>query len=313
MSAIESTDDVLEKVSTNDFSAGGLLSPEQFTEFFMDVQKQSEFLDNVQQMGVTAPSGDVPRMDISAQPFEAVAEGAAPSRQTIDQPSVPFTCSKVGTSWETTWEAVNETIDEAESMARQLFVNRFSVGIERLGSLGGQGGGGFQSINDGWLTIAESRSETNTYNHADSGGAPQPVNSNLFSSMTQTMPDKFVNSGGLVFILSSDQKQELEENIAETAAQGGDVSYLMSDGDPTPGGHQIYTPLGWPDDTAMMVNPENLLYILQQNDIRIRQTTSGEYVTTHDIDAVYAMFAKLDYQILDAEGVVLGTNIASPT
>lgn len=311
MSEIETPESTLEKITTGDFSSGGLLKPEQFNRFFQDVQEQSEFLSAVRQIAVTAPSGDIPRADISADPFEAVAEGAAPSRQTIDQPSVPFTCTKVGTSWEVTWEAMSETIDSAEQQARQLFVNRFAVGIERLGSLGDEAGTGFAAINDGWVTIAEGRSNTSTVDNS-SGGTPQTISTDLFTKMVQTMPDKFINNGGLAYMMSTDQKQEVEEIIADTAAQGGDVSYLLSDGDPTPGGRPIMTPLGWPDDTVMLARPDNLVYLPEQGGARVKQTTDGEYVTTHDIDVVYAMFSKLDYQILDAEGVVLGTNVAAP-
>lgn len=310
---MDTNDDVLEKISTSDFTAGGLLEPEQFSDFFRDVQKQSEFLSEVRQMDVTAPSGDIPRTDISASPFQAVSEGSAPSRQTIDQPSVPFTTSKVGTSWEVTWEATHETIDDAESEARQLFVNRFSVGIERLGSTGDESTSGFTAINDGWLTLAQAGSSSaSTYDHADSGGSAQSIDKDLFSGMEQAMPDKFVRNGGLVFLCSDDQKQEFKEALTERSTAAGD-SMLLTGQEPTPYGYEIMTPLGWPDGMAMMVNPANLVYILQENGVRIRQATSGEYVATHDIDAVYSMFAKLDYQILDTEGVVLGTNIAAPT
>lgn len=300
----------MQKVSTGDFSAGGLLEPEEFDDFFRDVQEQSEVLSQARAVSVDAPSGNIPRIDVGQRLIQGVDEGQSASLQTISQPDVPYQTTKVSLPWEITWEAANETIDDAPGATRDLFVNRFSADLEALASIGDTTTTGFTAINDGWLSVAANRGAP-TYDHADGAGAPQPVNKELFMNMLQTIEHQFVEQQTLVFLMSFRQRQEYKEYLTNRNTSAGDAM-LMTGEEPTAYGHNILAPLAWPDNQVMLTSMSNLAYIIQ-DDMRMKRTTSSERNVLNDIDAIMNLLAKIDYQIIDAEGVVLGNNVAAPS
>lgn len=299
----------MQKVSTGDFTAGGLLEPEEFDDFFRDVQEQSEVLSQARAVSVDAPSGQIPRIDVGSQLIQAVDEAQSAQKQTINQPSVPYQTTKVSLPWEITWETANETIDDAPGATRDLFVNAFSSDLEALASVGDSSTTGFTAINDGWITIAESRGSP-TYNHADGGGAAQPVNKALFMNMLQTIEHQYVEQQTLVFLMSFRQKQEYKQYLTDRQTGAGDAM-LMTGQEPQPYGHDILCPLSWPDNQVMLTSMSNLAYIVE-DDMRMKSTTSSERNVMNDIDSIMNLLAKIDYQVIEENGVVLGNNVAAP-
>lgn len=303
----------LQKATTTDFSAGALLSPEQFRDFMQDVQESSRFLSSTRMFTPDAPSGDIPRLDIPPQQLQAASEATAPgSDATFDQPDVPFSTTKVTLQHEFSWESINEVIDDPESTIRQMFAQRFGADLEVLGSIGDDTTTGFQAINDGWLTRASARGAAN-HDHMDGGTTAQPIDNELFESMLALMPEKFKAQGGddnLVFLTSWEQRQAYKEFLTNRSTGAGDQMLLTGD-EPTPYGYDIVAPLGWPDDQAMLVDPSNLGYVVQDS-LRTKQTSSSERNVRADIETIMAMYAKIDYVILDDAGVVTANNIAAP-
>lgn len=303
----------LQKATSSDFSAGALLSPEQFNDFMQDVQESSRFLAQTRMFTPGAPSGDIPRLDIPPQQLQAATEATAPgSDATFDQPDVSFATSKVTLQHEFSWESINEVIDDPESTIRQMFAQRFGADLEVLGSVGDSSTSGFTALEDGWLTRASSRGVAN-HDHMDGGTTAQPVNNELFESMLGLMPEKFKAQGGddgLVFLLSWEQRQAYKEFLTDRSTGAGDQMLLSGD-EPTPYGYDIVSPLGWPDDQAMLVDPSNLGYVVQDS-LRTKQTSSSERNVRADIETIMAMYAKIDYILLDDAGVVTASNIAAP-
>lgn len=303
----------LQKATSSDFSAGAQLAPEQFNDFMQDVQESARFLNSTRMFTPSAPSGDIPRLDIPPQQLVAASEATEPgSDATFDQPDVSFATSKVTLQHEFSWESINEVIDDPESTIRQMFAQRFGADLEVLGSVGDTSTTGFTAIEDGWLTRASARGVAN-HDHMDGGTTAQPINNELFESMLGLMPEKHKAQGGednLVFLTSWDQRQAYKEFLAERSTGYGDL--MLSEGDePTPYGYDLVAPLGWPDDQAMLVDPSNLGYVVQDS-LRTKQTSQSERNVRADIDSIMAMYAKLDYVILDDGGVVTASNIAAP-
>lgn len=303
----------LQKATTTDFSQGALLSPEQFNDFMRDVQDSTRFLNQTRMFTPDAPSGDIPRLDIPPQQLQAAAEATAPgSDATFDQPDVAFDTTKVTLQHEFSWESVNEVIDDPESTIRSMFARRFGADLEVLGSVGDGSTSGFTAINDGWLTRAAARGVAN-HDHMDAGTAAQPVNTELFNAMLQLMPEKYKAANdeeNLVFLVSYAQRQAYKDFLTDRSTGAGDAM-LMTGEDPTPFGRELIAPLGWPDDQAMLVDPTNLGYIVQDN-LRTKQTTQSERNVRADIETIMAMYAKIDYVVLDEAGVVTASNIAAP-
>ena len=306
----------MEKATTADFSQGALLSPEQFRDFMRDVQESPRVLGDARQFTPDAPSGDMPRLDIPPRQLVDVSEATDPGQEaTFDQPDVPFETTKVSIQHEFSWEALNEVIDDPESEIRSMFTDRFGADLEVLASVGDTSASGFEAIEDGWLTRADDRGSP-VYYHDDAGdgtGSPQPINTTLFNQMFQELPDKYKDDDGdddLVYLVSLGQKQEYKNFLTDRSTAAGDMM-LMSGDEPTPYGRDINSPLGWPDNRAMLTTLDNLGYVIQDR-LRTKTTTQAERNVRADIERIMALYAKVDYVVLDEEGIVTADGIAAP-
>lgn len=297
----------LEKATVSDFSAGGTLAPEQFNDFMVDVQESGRILPDVQQFTPSAPSGDIPRMDMASRQLVAATEATENNTDaTFQQPDVPFSTTKVTLSHEFSWEAVNETIDDAEGTIRRMFAQRFGSDLEILASVGDTSGSGFTALEDGWLTRADTRKGSVDYDHASAG-----IDKTVFQELQTAMPEKFKAEGdNMVFLTSWAQRDAYKDYLTDRSTAAGDAM-LMTGQEPTPYGYDIRCPLGWPDDRVMMTSLDNLGYVVQ-DDVRTRETRSSERNVRGDVELIMAMFAKLDYVVLDEEGITTAQNVAAP-
>ena len=309
MSIRRTNNEILQKISTGDFTEGGLVD-ENFQNFFRDVQQQTDVLDTVRAISVTAPDGDIPRMGTVPRSMQAVAEGESAAEVTIDQPSVSYQCTKTSIPISLTWESITETIDNPAEAIREQYLNQFSADLEALASVGDESSTDtFESINDGWITIAENRGSP-TYDHADDSGAAQPVSKELFEGMLGELAERYKEQQNLVFLMSRDNLQEYKEQLTDRNTAAGDA-LLLTQRQPSAYGYNILTPVSWPDDTVLCSAPENLCYVVQDN-IRLKQTQKSKENVMNDIAVFMNFIAKFDYQLLESDGVVLGNNVAAP-
>ena len=306
----------MEKATTADFSEGALLSPEQFEDFMQDAQETPRVLGDAREFTPEAPSGDIPRLDIPPRQLVDVDEATDPGQEaTYDQPDVDYETTKVSIQHEFSWEALNEVIDDPESTIRSMFTDRFGADLEVLASVGDTSASGFEAIEDGWLTRADARGSP-VYHHDDAGdgtGSAQPINTTLFNQMFQELPDKYKDDDGdddLVYLVSLGQKQEYKNFLTDRSTAAGDMM-LMSGDEPTPYGRAINSPLGWPDNRAMLTTLDNLGYVIQDR-LRTKTTTEAERNVRADIERIMALYAKIDYVVLDEEGIVTADGIAAP-
>ncbi|MDT3434694.1 hypothetical protein [Haloarcula sp. 1CSR25-25] len=305
MAAREANTGALEKVSSTDFATGSQLTPEQFEDFMLDVENQSNVLQQARQLTPAAESGEIPRLSVGTELFQSVGEGNSVSLQTVDSTDVSFATTKVSLPFEQTWEASNELIDDPEATIRQLFIRQFGRDLEILASVGDTSTSGFAGIEDGWLTVADNSTSPGTYDHGSAS-----IDKSLFEDMRTAMPDRYKKAQNLVFLASYEQKDAYQEYLTDRSTSGGDAM-LMNGDEPTPYGFDIITPLGWPDDRVMLTSMENLLYIVQ-DPLRVKSTDASERNVLNDIETIYNMLAKIDYQIMEKSGVVTASNIAAP-
>lgn len=296
----------MEKVSSTDFSTGAQLTPEQFEDFMQQVQDQSTVLQQAQMVPVDSESGKIPLVDVGSRLLRAVSESGSTSKNSISSGDIDYATSKVSLPWEQTWEANNEIIDSPEATVRQLFINQFGLDLEILASVGDTSSAdAFESIEDGWLTRADARlSTSNEYAHGSAA-----VNKTLFNELKTRMPQRFREQQTPVFLLSDGQKQAFKNYLTDRSTGAGDAM-LMTGDEPTPFGYDILTPLGWPDDRAMMTSMENLLYIVQ-SDMRVKSTADAERNVMNDVERIYNLLGKIDYEIGEAEGVTTASGIAA--
>jgi hypothetical protein len=294
----------MEKVSSTDFGSGAQLSPEQFEDFMVDVQNQSAVLDMARVLTPTAESGDIPRLSVGTRLLQSTSEGNSVSKQGINSPDVPFETTKVSLPFEQTWEANNEIIDNPEATIRQLFIQQFANDLEILASVGDTGQSGFEAIEDGWLTLADNGSASDVPH----GNAA--IDKSIFQDLINTIPQRFKERQTLVFLGSYEQKDAYKDYLTDRSTSAGDAM-LMTGEEPTPYGYEFLTPLGWPDDRLMLTSMENLIYIVQ-DPLRVKSTDSAERNVMNDVETIYNMLGKIDYQIMEQAGVVTASNIAAP-
>ena len=295
----------LEKVSSTDFSTGAQLTPEQFADFMVDVENESNVLGQARRLTPTAESGDIPRLSVGTQLFQQVGENSNVSLQSPDSEDVSFATTKVSLPFQQTWEANNEIIDDPEATVRQLFVRQFGRDLEILASIGDTSGSGFAAIEDGWLSVCDSSSSPGTVDHGSAA-----IDKSLFEDMRGAMPERYKKAQNLVFLTAYDQKDAYQEYLTDRSTSGGDAM-LMNGDEPTPYGFSIATPLGWPNDRAMLTSMQNLLYIVQ-DPLRIKSTSAAEKNVLNDVETIYNLLAKIDYEVMEKSGVVTASNIAAP-
>lgn len=296
----------MQKAASTDFSTGAQLSPEQFEDFMLDVQNRSTVLDQARMLTPTAESGDIPQLGVGTRLLRNVSENSSTSLNTIDSGDVAYATSKVSLPWQQTWEANNEIIDNPEATIRQLYIQQFANDLEILASVGDTGDAdNFVNIEDGWLTVSDSAGTATDVDHATAG-----INKALFQNLRNAMPQRFQERQTQVVLCSYAQKNAYQEYLSDRSTAAGDAM-LMTGDEPTPYGMQLLTPLGWPDDRAMMTSMQNLLYIVQDN-LRVKSTDSAEKNVLNDVDTIYNMLAKIDYEIMEKEGVATASNIAAP-
>ena len=294
----------MEKVSSTDFDSGAQLSPEQFEDFMVDVQNQSTVLDMARTLTPTAESGDIPRLSVGTRLLQSTSEGNSVSKQGINSPDVPFETTKVSLPFEQTWETNNEIIDNPEATIRQLFLRQFANDLEILASVGGTGASGFEAIEDGWLTLADGGSAT------DVGHGNAAIDKSIFQNLINAIPQRFKERQTLVFLGSYEQKDAYKDYLTDRSTAAGDAM-LMTGEEPTPYGYEFMTPLGWPDDRLMLTSMQNLIYIVQ-DPLRVKSTDSSERNVMNDIETIYNMLGKIDYQIMEQAGVATASAIAAP-
>jgi hypothetical protein len=61
----------------------------------------------------------------------------------------------------------------------------------------------------------------------------------------------------------------------------------------------------------MLTSMQNLIYIVQ-DPLRVKSTDSSERNVMNDIETIYNMLGKIDYQIMEQAGVATASAIAAP-
>lgn len=301
----------LRKVTTGDFSSGGLLNRQQFDEFFLEVQDQANVLDTLRFEPVEAHQLQIDKLGVGTQLLRAATEATSGTQQTPNTGSVDIDVTKVELPWEVSMETVEDTIEREGTADRlvDLFAQQFAVDLEDLAFNGDNSTGNFYSIDQGYIDLADNGSQSsdvNTYDHSSAS-----IDKDVFKELIQALPARFKRDmSGLRFYASLDQKNAYKDYLTDRSTGAGDAM-LLSGEEPTPFGVPIDTPVGFPDDRVMLTRPENLIYVVRR-DVRMRSTQEGEAVVNRDLFAIYNMLARIDFQIEDGNGISIASNVASP-
>lgn len=175
---------------------------------------------------------------------------------------------------------------------------------------------------DGWIAIAEGadsdsdRIGLENTAAADVDEMPQVnmdgnvIDTRMFNDSVQTLDPRFRDPDEVVFLTSADQVQQYHFDLTEREDIGG-VSVLMGDGDVTPFDYTVVGVSGWPNNYAMLTNPENLAFGLFQ-EMEVDQTTDTDKVHEERLHSRNWLEGQFDFQVKELQAGVLVTNIADP-
>ena len=148
------------------------------------------------------------------------------------------------------------------------------------------------------------------FDHTDGEGEPQPVNTELFNGMIQTVPERFRDSDDLVFLMSKSQVQAYHFEL--TGREDGlGVAVLQGDNDVTPFDYDIVGVSYWPDDRVMLADPEQLSYGLYDG-LEITQITESDKTMDEALHSRNLMEGQFDFQIEELQSGAIADGIAEP-
>jgi HK97 family phage major capsid protein len=298
----------LNKVTTGDFSGGGLLNRQQFDEFFQIAQDAPQIMDQVRFERLAGPKQQIDRIGVGERLLREATEAQSGSLNDPNTDSIDMDATKMELPWEVSMETVEDTI-EGEGTADILvdkFARQFGIDSEDLAFNGDESSGDpFLGINDGWIVDAETQGPAANVDHQNA-----TVDKTIFSDLMTSLDPKYRrNPENLVFMTSLNQKQNYKEYLTDRSTAAGDAM-LMSGEEPTPYGRPIVTPVGFPDDRIMLTTPMNLVWGVHR-DVNMRVTQEGEAVVKRDLYGIYNLLARTDYKVEAADAVALAQNVAT--
>ena len=284
----DKNEDALEKLDTTDL-AGGVLPRDLFQEFYQKVIDCAAMREGARAEDLPRPQMDLPRISVGERKRRGADEGDGDSGSaTVNTDAVSMDTNKGTLSYDLTREAVDDTVDNVDELVLDMLARQFAVDTQDLGINGDESSGdAFLNQNDGWLKILANATDTNTYDHSDANGDPQPINTDLFNQMIQAMPNKYLRSDRFepVFYTNENQVQSYRMKLTDRE-----------------------DPLGSAVIFGVFTHPENFIYGLY-DDVEIRVLTETDKVAENDLFARYFMRVRDDFEIEDEQGAVLGTNV----
>ena len=323
-------------INTTDLS-GAQLPRDLFEEFIERTQEESELLDMVRVEPLARKEMAKPKIGVPELSGGTRAEdGSRPETSSATSGAVEFnvTGQYYYIKYDLKEDAIENTMSEEEvaGLILRHFERAWANDVQNLAINSGRSGSGIAAslddTFDGWIAIAEGADADSerigledtgagevdtmpTYAHTDGGGTSQPVNTNLFHSLIQTVPERFRDSDSQVIMVSKSQLQEYHFNL--TGREDGlGTAVLMGDNDVTPFDYTIVGISYWPDDYAMLIDPEQLSYGLYEG-VEITQIRQSDKTMDEALHSRNLLEGQFDFQIEELQSGALATDIAAPT
>ncbi len=318
---------------------GAQLPRDLFERFIERTQEESELLNMVRVEDLPRKEMAVPKIGVPELSGDTRDEdGNRPETSDVDSGAIEFnvTDQYYFIKYDLKEDAVENTVTSADEVADLIlghFERAWANDVQNLAINAGREGSGLpDSLDetfDGFIAIAEGADEASdrigidaddetvdsmpTYIHTDDGtdaGESQPVNTELFNEMIQTVPERFRDPDNQVIMVSKSQIQQYHFDLTERE-DGLGVAVLQGDSDVTPFDHDIVGVSYWPDDIAMLIDPEQLSYGLYDG-LEITQITDSDKTMDEALHSRNLMEGQFDFQIEELQSGALATDIAEP-
>lgn len=306
----EKNEEALEKLTTTDM-AGGVLPRDVFEEWYQKVVDSATMLENARTEELPRPQMDIPRISVGERNRRASAEGSGnDGSASVTTDAVSLEAQKGTVSYDLTRESVDDTVDNVDEIVLDMLARQFAVDTQDLAINGDESlADNFLNQNDGWLKILSNDADTATYDHTDSNGNAQPVDTSLFDQAIQAMPNKYLRSDRFEprFYMNENKVQEYRMALTEREDPLGSA-VIFGDSDITPFSYDVVGVAAWPENQAVFTHPENFIYGLY-DEVEIRVLNDTDKVAENDLFARYFMRVRDDFEIEDEEAAVHITGI----
>lgn len=298
----------LEKFDSTDLS-GGVMPRDLFEDWYQRVQDTARLMNMVRTEILPRPKMEIARIGVGTRMRRGADEVTGDAGDaTVNTDGIQMDAEKGTLAWDLQREAVEDTIGQVDEIVLDKMAMQWAIDTQDLGVNGDEADAdAFINQNDGWLQILADRTDTNTYDHA--GGA---IDTSLFHEARAALPNRFKRSGDIqepVYMMNLSHIENYEYDLTQREDPLG-AAVLFSDDDITPFNYDVYGFAAWPEDTALLTYPENLIYgVWRETEVEVLDAT--DKTAENDLFARYFMRTRDDFQVEDEEGAVLINNLPS--
>jgi hypothetical protein len=314
----------------------GFQLPADVTEEFLErMQKEISILGMADTMTLARLEQDVPKFGVPRLSGSTRdEEGTRTSNSGVDSGQVNFnaTDQQYYILVEPTRDALKNTHygpDQFGDYIVDQFVQRWANDVGLIGIRANADTGDLQSIGgasdldstwDGWIAIAEGEDSSSDRIGLENTAAAEvdtmPVydqasatpDTQMFNETIQKLDSRFRDPDNVVFLMSPDKVQEYQFSLTEREDPLG-AAVIFGDESITPFDYDVIGVNGWPDNYAMLTDPENLAYGLFEN-MELDQTTDTDKVHEERLHSRNWMEGQFDFQVKQLQAGVLVDNIA---
>jgi hypothetical protein len=322
-------------IDTTDLN-GAQLPRDLFERFIERQQREAELLDLVRVETLPRLEMGVPKMGVPELSGEVRSEGGVDADGTSDAVtgSVEFNATDQSyyIQYDLKRDAVKNVIQSEDKVANVIlshFERAWGNDIQNIGINANRDGSGlpavFNNTFDGWIAIAQGKDTASdrigldgtadtstmpTYDHRDTTGNAQPINTELFNQTIQTVPERYRDPDSLVFMTNKSQVQDYRYRLTDRPSPLGDA-VIFGDEEITPFSYDVMGVSYWPDDVMMLTDPENLVYGLFE-EVEITQLVQTDKTMEERLHSRNLLEGQFDYQIEELQHGALAEGIAAP-
>jgi hypothetical protein len=285
-------------ITTDDFSTGGRLNPEQANKFIDFVLDQSVLLkEGITVRRMTADRADIDKISIGTRVIQKATEITAPGTLVGTTPAKrQLTVTEIILPVDVSFSWMEDNI-ERENFADHLTAMMAKTLVNDLEDLAINGDGttsGFLAIETGWIQLLKTAADL----RFDTGGSTDFRNV-VFRQMLATLPAKFkANKKALRFYTSVGNEETYRYQIGQRQTPLGD-STLLNGGVVSYEGVPVIGVPYFPSDVHLLTLPENLVFGIR------RLITLGQFRNERKRLHEYTWTCRVDFEYVESQAAVL--------
>ena len=298
---------------TSALGTGGKMNAEQASQFITYMQDSSSFLKKVNFIKMLKTTRDLDSLEVNKRALRRQKENAENAATgTVTHKRRTLSAVGVIMPYDVTIQYLKENIQgqKADTKLAQMFAKQFANDSVELAFLGDEtDSDNFININNGWIKIAKSDSDTHK---VETNSSTDYLNT-VFPALLDAMPTKYYSlytdedkSKIKIFCSTSvnrKYKQQLQSRntaLGDALITGGkNVSY---------DGFEIVPVAFMPDDVQIVTPYENLIYGIYGQSLEVYHDVKPRF-TRHE----YTLLADFDMEINNPDALVIGGNFTAVT